>query len=198
MEILWTYVRQNPLEVAGIVATLICVWLNTRQNIWGWFWAIVSSALYGVIYYQARLYSDMELQGVFIVLSLYGWYQWRFGGTQRGELPVSTMPARFWVPCLLIFLAFTAVSGYLHGQYTDASLPYLDSALTAVSLVAQWQMARKYLENWILWIAADVCYVGLYLYKGLTGTAVLYALLLALALKGYLDWRRSLRLSLHI
>lgn len=197
MESVLNYIRQNPLEVAGIVTTLICVWLNTRQNVWGWFWAIISSGIYGVIYFQARLYSDMELQGVFILLSVYGWYQWRFGGTRRDDLPVTLMPTKFWVPCLLIFAAFTGVSGYLHGRYTDASLPYADSALTAASLIAQWQMAKKYLENWVLWIAADVCYVGLYLARNLTGTALLYALLLALALKGYLDWRRSLRVSLQ-
>jgi nicotinamide mononucleotide transporter len=203
MESVLTYVRQNPLEIAGIVATLICVWLNTRQNVWGWFWAIVSSGIYGVIYFQAKLYSDMELQGVFIVLSVYGWYHWLFGGTRRGgrsrggsardDLPVTAMPAKFWVPCLLLFAAFTGASGYLHGQYTDARLPYADSALTATSLIAQWQMAKKYLENWVLWILADVCYVGLYLVRGLNGTALLYLLLLGLALKGYLDWRRTLQ-----
>ncbi len=185
------YFRQNWLEAAGIVTTLICVWLNTRQNIWGWFWAIVSSGIYGVIYYQARLYSDMELQGVFIALSAYGWYLWLFGGVQRTELPVTRMPAKFWLPCGVVFLLFAAISGYLHGRYTDASLPYVDSALTATSLIAQWQMARKYLENWLLWIAADVCYVGMYFVKDLQGTALLYALLLGLAAKGYWDWKKS-------
>lgn len=185
------YFQQNWLEAAGIVTTLICVWLNTRQNIWGWFWAIVSSAIYGVIYFRARLYSDMELQGVFIALSVYGWYQWLFGGAQRTELPVTQMPAKFWLPCGIVFLLFATVSGYLHGRYTDASLPYVDSALTATSLIAQWQMARKYLENWVLWIAADVCYVGMYFVKDLQGTALLYALLLGLAAKGYWDWRKS-------
>ncbi|MCY7351230.1 MAG: nicotinamide riboside transporter PnuC [Cytophagaceae bacterium] len=186
------YIRQNPLELAGIITTLWCVWLNTRQNIWGWFWAIVSSGIYGVIYYQARLYSDMELQGVFIALSVYGWYQWLFGGKQKTVLPVSRMPLPFWLWCGVIFLAFTGLSGYLHGRYTNASFPYFDSGLTAISLVAQWQMARKYLENWILWIVADAFYVILYFTKNLQGTALLYALLLGLAAKGYWDWKRSL------
>jgi len=185
------YIQQNWLEDLGILTTLICVWLNTRQNIWGWFWAIVSSGIYGVIYWQFKLYSDMELQVVFIILSIYGWYQWLFGGKEKTELPVTKMPSKFWLACTIIFVAFSVASGYMHGRYSDASLPYIDSSLTAISLIAQWMMARKYVENWILWISADFFYTGMYCYKGLYGTGVLYLLLSALAIKGYLDWKKS-------
>ncbi|MDI9866249.1 nicotinamide riboside transporter PnuC [Flectobacillus sp. DC10W] len=185
------YIQTNWLEVFGIVTTLICVWLNIRQNIWGWFWAVVSSSVYGVVYFQSKLYSDMELQIVFIVLSVYGWYQWLFGGADKTELPASKMPVKYIPICIVVGLAFTGISGYLHSQ-TDASLPYLDASLTAVSLIAQWMMARKYLENWLLWIAANLVYIGMYYTKDLYGTSILYALLLIMAIKGYFDWKKTI------
>jgi len=187
------YIQQNWLENLGIVTSLICIYLNTQQNVWGWFWAIVSSAIYSVIFYQARLFSDMGLQGVFIILSIYGWFSWKFGSVQKTVLFVSRIPLKISVICLLFFGVFTFVSGYLFSQYTKASLPYLDSSLTAISLIATWMTARKYLENWLLWIFADMVYVGMYFYKGLNGTAILYLLLIVLAVKGYRDWKFSVR-----
>jgi nicotinamide mononucleotide transporter len=185
------YLQQNWLENLGILTSLICIWLNTQQNVWGWFWAIVSSAIYSVIFYQSRLFSDMGLQGVFIILSIYGWFSWRFGSSEKPVLLVTNIPLKMIILCGVFFLIFTFVSGYLFSQYTKASLPYLDSSLTAASLIATWMTARKYLENWLLWILADVIYVGMYFYKGLNGTAVLYILLIVLAVKGYRDWRLS-------
>jgi nicotinamide mononucleotide transporter len=185
------YLQQNWLENLGIITSLICIYLNTQQNVWGWFWAIVSSAIYSVIFYQARLFSDMGLQGVFILLSIYGWFSWQFGSKEKTVLSVSRIPLNTSIICLVFFGIFTLVSGYLFSQYTKASLPYLDSSLTAISLIATWMTARKYLENWMLWIFANIVYVGMYLYKGLNGTAVLYVLLIILAVKGYKDWGKT-------
>jgi nicotinamide mononucleotide transporter len=185
------YLQQNWLEVLGIITSLICVWLNTQQNVWGWFWAIISSGIYSVTYYQTQLYSDMELQGAFILLSLYGVYQWRFSKGEKTVLPVSKIPSNLALICLIFLGIFTTISGYLHSRYSDAFLPYLDSSLTAISLIATWMTARKYLENWLLWIGANICYVGMYLFKGLYGTSLLYVLLIALAVKGFSDWKKT-------
>ena len=184
------YLQTNWLETLGIITTLICVWLNTRQNVWGWFWAIISGAIYGYIYWQFTLYSDMELQVVFIIISVYGWYQWLNGGEHKDDLPVSRLPRQFILICVIIFLLFTAASGYFHHKYTNAGLPYIDSSLTAMSLIAQWMMARKYIENWILWIVANMGYVAMYFYKELYGTSILYVLLLGLAITGYIEWKK--------
>ena len=185
------YLQKNWLENLGILTSLICIWLNTKQNVWGWFWAIISSGIYGIIFYQARLFSDMGLQGVFILLSIYGWYAWQFGSREKSVLSVNNIPTNLSLLCLGFFFAFSLLSGYLFSQYSQASLPYLDSSLTAISLIATWMTARKYLENWMLWIFANVVYVGMYAYKGLNGTAVLYILLIVLAMKGYQDWSKS-------
>lgn len=186
------YLQQNWLEVSGVVTSLFCVWLNTLQNVWGWFWAIVSSGIYTVIFWQSNLKSDAELQVVFILLSLYGIYEWKFSKGKKTVLPVSKIPFQLAIICLIFLGLFMVVSGYLHNQYLGASLPYLDAGLTAISLIATWMTARKYLENWILWIGANIFYVGMYIYKGLNGTSILYVLLIILAVKGYADWRKSM------
>jgi nicotinamide mononucleotide transporter len=195
MQVVLDYLKNNYLENLGIVATLICVWLNTKQNIWGWPWAIIASGVYGFVYFQAKLYSDMELQIVFIIISIYGWWQWIFGGEQKNNLPVTNTPKKLYLILATILILFACISGYLHSKYTDASLPYFDSSLTAISLIAQWLMARKYIENWLLWIAANIGYMFMYFSKNLNGTSVLYLLLLAMAIKGFIDWRKTVVLK---
>ena len=187
------YLQQNWLEVLGIISSLICVWLNTRQNIWGWFWAIISSGIYAVIFWQSNLKSDAELQIIFILLSFYGIYKWKFSKHTEVVLPVSKIPFQFALICLIFLALFTTISGYLHSQYLGASLPYLDAGLTAISLIATWMTTRKYLENWLLWIFANIIYVGIYLYKGLNGTSILYVFLIVLAVKGFVNWKKSMK-----
>lgn len=189
---IFDYLQKNWLENFGIITSLICIWLNTQQNVWGWFWAIVSSGIYSVIFYQARLFSDVGLQGVFILLSIYGWYSWLFGNEQKTILLVHKIHAKLSIICIGFFIIFTLISGYLFSQYSEANLPYLDASLTSISLIATWMTARKYLENWMLWIFADVAYAGMYLYKGLNGTAILYVFLIILAVKGYRNWLKSI------
>ncbi len=193
MQEIVNYFTQNWLENLGILSTLICVYLNTKQNIWGWPWAILASAVYGLVYFKAKLYSDMELQIIFIVISAYGWWQWLYGGGAKNNLPVTNTPRKYYIWLLAIILIFAWLSGYLHSKFTDASLPFADSLLTAISLVAQWLMARKYVENWVLWIGANIGYIFMYFTKGLSGTSVLYIILLALAIMGYADWRKSMK-----
>lgn len=186
------YLRINYLENIGIVSTLICVWLNTKQNIWGWPWAILASIVYGIIFYQAKLYSDMELQIVFAIISIYGWWQWVNGGSEKNSLNATKTPKRILIILAILIVLFACTSGYLHNKYTDASWPYFDSTLTAISLIAQWLLARKHIENWILWIIANIGYILMYFSKNLFGTSVLYLLLLVLAVKGYFDWQKSM------
>jgi nicotinamide mononucleotide transporter len=186
------YLLENLLENLGIASTLICVWLNTKQNIWGWPWAIIASIIYGLVYFEAKLYSDMELQIVFIIISAYGWWKWSTGTGPEKQLLVTNTPKKTYLFIIPIIILFALLSGYLHQKYTNASLPYFDSTLTAMSLVAQWLMARKFIENWILWVIVNIGYIYLYFTKELNGTAVLYLLLLALAIKGFYNWNREM------
>jgi nicotinamide mononucleotide transporter len=182
---------QDPLEVTAVAFGILSVWLSTREHIASWPTAMVNVALFFVIFLRARLYADMGLQAIYFGLSAYGWYVWKFGGAGRTELPVGRTTAR--TAAWLVSLAVVGTLGlgtYLH-RSTDAALPYLDSALAVCSLLAQWMMTRKLLENWLAWIVLDVVYVGMFISRDLALTAVNYAVYLALAFLGFVHWRRS-------
>jgi nicotinamide mononucleotide transporter len=181
----------SAIEWAAAIIVFISVVLSARQNIWSWPTAIVGVGIYVFVFWNAKLYADMGLQFVFIILSIFGWYEWLHGGEQRTELRVSRAPLRVHLIGTTITILFAAILGTLLHRYTDAALPYADSTLTAFSLLAQWQMARKYLENWLIWIAVDVFYIAMYSYKHLYVTAVLYAAFIVVCSLGYVQWKRS-------
>ena len=183
----------SPLEIFAAAVGAWSVWLSVRQNVLSWPTAIVNVVLYTIVFYEAKLYADMGLQVVYAVLSVYGWYQWLYGGEGHTTLHVSRTPRSLAIGLALIAAACAALLGTVLHRTTDAALPFMDSALTSASLVAQWMMTRKLLENWAVWITVDVLYVGMFIYKGLYVTAVLYAVFLGLAVKGWIDWRNSMR-----
>jgi nicotinamide mononucleotide transporter len=182
----------NRWEVLAVVFGIVSVYLSTREHIWSWPTALVNVGLYFVVFYEAKLYADMGLQVVYFGLSLYGWYEWLYGGANRTELHVSRTTRPLGVRLLVIGIVCAAVLGTLLARFTDAALPYVDSATTSTSLVAQWMMTRKILENWAVWMAVDVVYVGMFIYKHLYLTAGLYTVFFVLAAMGYVQWKRSL------
>jgi nicotinamide mononucleotide transporter len=180
------------LELLSFVLSVITVVLNIRQNHWAWLFAILSSGAYAIVFFGAKLYGDMMLQYVFITVSLWGWYQWRHGGDLHGELRVSRLSQRGILWCAAGWLgAFAALALFLK-NYTDTDVPFIDGFLTAGSLIGQLLLSRKKLENWHVWIVVDVLYVGLYCFKGLILTAVLYAVFIVLAAIGLRTWKRAL------
>ena len=179
-------------EVLAVITGIISVYLSTRENIRSWPTALVNVALYFVVFYETKLYADMGLQAVYFALSLYGWYEWLYGGENRTELHVSRTPRALGVRLAIIGIACAAILGTLLARFTDAALPYIDSATTSTSLVAQWMMTRKILENWAVWVAVDVVYIAMFIFKQLYLTAGLYAVFLVLAVMGYVQWKRSL------
>ena len=182
----------NRWEVLAVVFGIVSVYLSTRENIWSWPTALINVALYFVVFLEAKLYADMGPQVVYFALSLYGWYEWLYGGENRTKLHVSRVTRALGLKLLLIGLASAALLGTILARLTDASLPYLDSATTSTSLVAQWMMTRKILENWAVWVVVDVVYVGMFIFKKLYLTAGLYAVFLVLAVMGFIQWKRSL------
>ena len=188
---LFDLIIANRLEILAVVFGIISVYLSTREHIWSWPTAIVNVSLYFVVFYEAKLYADMGLQVVYLGLSIYGWYEWLYGGENRTELHVSRVSRSLAVRLALIALVTAATLGTILARLTDAALPYLDSATTSTSLVAQWMMTRKIVESWAVWVAVDVVYVGMFLYKSLYLTAGLYAVFLVLAVMGYRQWKQS-------
>ncbi len=181
------------IEPIATVLGIVSVALLVRQNIWCWPTGIVMVTLYIFIFYDARLYSDMGLQVAYVFMQAYGWYHWVTGAPEEdARLPVTRVTRSAALAWLGTICVGTGGLGYVVDTYTDADLAYWDAATTVMSLVAQFLQARKVLECWALWVAVDVLAVGIYAYKGLYVTTVLYTVFLGLATWGYLEWRRTL------
>ena len=181
----------EPIEAAGFVSGLATVWLTVRQNIWTWPTAIANELLFIVLFWGARLYADSALQVVYLALSAYGWYWWLHGGRNSGRLVVSNISTRDALILGAIGLTCTAALTVVL-QAVDDAAPFLDAVTTILSLIAQYMLTRKYLQNWYVWITADVIYIYLYVSRGLPLTAVLYCLFLLMCVVGVREWRRSL------
>jgi nicotinamide mononucleotide transporter len=183
----------TPLELISFVLSVITVLLNIRQNHWAWLFAIVSSAAYGMVFFNSRLYGDMGLQVVFIIVSIWGWHSWLHGGAQRQALDVTRLDRRGWAVSLIAWAAGFVLLSWFLKTWTDTDVPHADGFLTAGSLLGQVLLSRKKVENWHAWIAVDVLYVGLFRYKHLVLTAILYAVFVAMAAIGLRAWSRVAR-----
>ncbi len=156
-----------------------------------WPVGLVSVLLYGWVFYGARLYSDALLQMVYAGLQCYGWWQWHRASAHARRPHVRRPRARDLAAALLVGVIGAIALGAIMSRFTDAALPWLDAALTALSLVAQYWMARLYRVNWLLWIAVDLVYVAVYAVRELPLTAVLYAGFVVLAVLGWRQWGRA-------
>ena len=183
----------DPIEGLAALFGIISVYLGTRQNVWIWPTGIVNVGLYIIVFFQARLYAEMGLQVVYLLLSIYGWYVWLYGGAQHTVLRVTRSTPRLLLALLVVNVAAWLTLGTLLDRHTQAMLPWLDSLLATTSLVAQWMMTRKLLESWLVWIAVDTVYVPMFVSQELYVTAILYAIFFVLAGVGYRDWRSSWR-----
>ena len=182
--------NQNLLETSGVITGTLCVYLAAKNKIWSWPFAIISVIIYIFIFWDAKLYADMGLQVYFLMMNFYGWYFW----SQKNEnekTPVSSITGREVMFSITGIIGFTVGLGYFLYIDTDASFPFIDSFCTACSIVAQVFLARKVMENWLIWIFVDVIYVGVYMVKDLHLTAGMYALYIYIAVMGYVQWRRE-------
>jgi nicotinamide mononucleotide transporter len=181
----------STAELAGALLGVAMVGCNMRVNPLGWPLAIASSALYLLVFWQARLYGDASLQLVFIVVALWGWWQWLRGHQADGSaLAVRYLGARArWLALGAMALLWPA-TGWFLAHATDTDVPWWDAFPTAGSLIGQWLLGRQYVENWPTWVAVNVVGVALFAYKGLWLTAGLYALFALLALAGWRGWVR--------
>jgi nicotinamide mononucleotide transporter len=189
------WLGSNWFELAAAVITMYSIWLATRENIWYYPTGVVALVMYTWLFFSAKLYAESFLQVICLVLMLYGWYEWLHGGEQRTELPVTRTPGWAWRAGIAAGLAGSALTIWIQLRFTDNPNPYVDSSLMVWSLVAQWMTARKWIENWLLWVVINTISVPLYVTRDLWVTAVLYAGLWVLAIVGYRAWRRALTAS---
>jgi nicotinamide mononucleotide transporter len=187
------WLASNWTEVLGFGTGAACVFLAARRNIWTFPVGIANNLVFVVLFFGAALYADLGLQIVYLVLGVMGWLGWsRHRGTDDRAL-ITRMPRRSILPLALVAVAGTAIIALALHSYTDSTTEIADAATTSVSLVAQYMLNRRWLENWFVWIAVDVAYIGLFLYKGLNITAALYLLFIGLCVFGLRGWIRARR-----
>jgi nicotinamide mononucleotide transporter len=183
--------EMSPAEAIAALLVLVNVWLVARRNIWNYAFGIAGVAIYGWVFFHTKLYSDTLLQGFFLIVQLFGWRQWRRSEVQSGEVVVE----RLNVSTRLTWLAGIAVAvlawGWLMHRFTDAAFPWWDASVAMTSVAAQILMSLRKLENWWLWIAANVLSIGLYAAKGLWITTALYLILLGIAIWGLARWQAA-------
>lgn len=183
----------NYLELAGSVIGLVYLWLEYKASIYLWLASIVMSAIYIVVYYQAGLYADFGINIYFLLASCYGWMAWLSGRKEEERAGgIFHFDRRLILPATGVFLLIFGLIGWVLVRFTDSNVPWWDSFTTAASIIAMWMLARKYAEQWLVWIAVDVVSCGLYIYKDLPFTAALYGLYALIACFGYLKWLKMI------
>ena len=180
-------------ELIAAVLGLAGVWLTTRQNIWCWPVGLANVMLSAWVFFHEKLYADTLLQVFYLVLTVYGWYHWLFGGKQHSGLPVRRIRRKelFWA--IAAGLTGSLLMGWLFSEFTDAAFPYWDSQLTVWGIIATWAMARKILEHWIMWIVIDLNCTLLYYIKEMYAFAPQYFIFTLLAAYGLYRWHSDLK-----
>jgi len=181
---------ESYIEIFGFATGLLCVAYIISENVWNFPVGILNNIFFIVLFYQAALYADMGLQVVYICLAMIGIYAWMYGGNNKSVLKVGISSLKE----IMIIIGFVIVSTLLLTQYLISisdSFPFLDALTTCLSLAAQWLLNFKKIENWIIWMIADIIYVWLYIQKNLNLTAVLYVVFFALCVMGIIQWYKS-------
>ena len=180
----------SALEIIGFITGVLGVWLTIRRKILCFPIGIINVLIYAYLFQseKVRLYADALLQIIYLILLVYGWMVWNRSKNEKEE--IRTVFILLAKKLVIIGVLSTIALGVFLSHYTNASLPYLDAILTIISLIAQWMIAKKMIENWLLWIVVNTIYIPLYVYKGLAFTSILYLLFLILAINGWYNWRK--------
>ena len=190
---------EQYIEILGTIVGIIYLWLEYKANIYLWLVSIIMPAIYLYVFYIAGLYADFAINIYYLLIAVYGWLAWKYGfklfskktGKSRVEvLKISRFPKKLWIRLIPIYLLLQLSITWMLMTYTNSDVPWLDSFTTSVSIIAMWLLARKYVEQWFVWIVVDVVCVGLYLYKDLYYTSALYAIYAIIAVFGYIKWKK--------
>ncbi|KPL17350.1 MAG: hypothetical protein AMS23_05845 [Bacteroides sp. SM1_62] len=190
-----SWFSSNYVEVTGVITSLVYLYFSVRQIIWLWPFGIISSALFILIFFNSKFYADMGLQVYYLGVSIYGWIYWSRGGItrdQKSTLPVCRIPRQLAMILSMTGIVIMLGIVYILQHFTDSDVPWGDGFTTAGSIIATWMLARKVLEHWLVWIVVDSVAAGLYFYKGLYPSFLLYLIYTVIAVIGYFQWKKSL------
>ncbi|MDD5185584.1 MAG: nicotinamide riboside transporter PnuC [Paludibacter sp.] len=187
------YLKANWIEIVGAILSLIYLYLSIKQKISLWVFGFFASAFYIVVFFQTKFYADMSLQFYYLVVSVYGWINWKYGTHQAGkELPATRTGKKLIWQLALASVLIYVVYYIVLAKFTDSTIPKADSLVGMLSVVGTWMLARKLLENWLVWIVADGLATGLFFYKELYPTAVIFIIYTIMAVVGFLQWKKTM------
>jgi nicotinamide mononucleotide transporter len=193
IDLILEWLLSNKIEVLGAILGIAYIFFSIRQNILTWPTGLLTSVIYIAVFYKSKLYADMSLQVYYVIISIYGWYFWIKGKStnNNGSVPVRKTGKRLWFKLAAISGIIYVVILYIL-KLTDSDIAYLDSMTTALSIVATWMLAKKYIEHWIIWIFVDLFSSGMYVYKNLWPTVILFLIYSVMAYFGYIKWKEDL------
>ena len=194
-EIVINWLKANYDELLGSLAGILYIIFSIRHSIWLWPIGLLTSVAYILVFFKTTLYADMLLQVYYLVVSIYGWWHWKFSRNKHSnskELNITNLKFSHWIWVVLSILLLTAIFYYPFSRYTNASNPLFDGFLTAGSFVATWLLARKVIQQWLIWIIIDAASVYLFIKKGLYLTTVLFVIYTIMAVIGYKKWRKDI------
>lgn len=194
MEITIKWLSENYIELLGAVLGIVYIFFSIRQNILTWPIGLLTSVLYVWVFFDSKLYADMGLQMYYVVISIYGWYEWLSGNsTNKAEsLKVSRLTSRMGGILLIVSILLFVLIWFILNNYTDSPVPMADALATSLSIVATWMLARKILEHWLVWVFVDTFSIGLFWYKDLHPTVILFVVYTVMAVIGYVEWKKEL------
>ncbi|TCM65773.1 nicotinamide mononucleotide transporter [Acinetobacter calcoaceticus] len=178
----------SPLEAFAVLVSILGVSLTIRRSIWCWMVNLVAVSLYAYLFYEVKLYGEVILQTIFMGMNVYGFYHWSQAKQHDHEIRIAVLG----MPKALLQIGMAVVGGLAFGSilhfFTDAAVPFLDAQLAAFSLLGTYWTSQKHIATWMLWVVVDIIYVGMFSYKELYLTAVLYGLFVGLAGFGWWQW----------
>ncbi|MEI6555416.1 MAG: nicotinamide riboside transporter PnuC [Paludibacter sp.] len=188
-----TYLQTHWIEIVGAILSLIYLYLSIKAKVSLWFFGIISSLFYIVVFYQTKFYADMSLQFYYVFISIYGWTHWTHGKSGKEELTTTIMTNRDWLITIVGTVVVYVIYYLILANYTDSPIPKSDALVGALSVIGTWMLAKKFIENWLMWILADGLCIGLYLYKELYPTAILFVIYTVMAGVGYWEWKKTIQ-----
>lgn len=180
----------SPWEAGAVILAIAYLLLAVRENIFCWYCALFSTTIFTFLFWDVSLLMESALNVYYMIMAIYGWHQWKFGGNKKCGVFISTLTLRENILIINVILIVTLVSGWLLSQYTSAAWPYVDSFTTWASVVTTFMVAKKILENWLYWLVIDSISIPLYIDRGLYLTAILFMVYIVIVIIGYLNWRQ--------
>ena len=193
------WLLSNKIELLGAILGILYIIFSIRQNLFTWPTGILTSLFYIVVFYKSALYAAMGLQVYYVLISIYGWGLWLRGKNENSKslLPVQLVKRKLWIKIAVVSVIIYAIIMFILLNFSDSDVPFMDALTTSLSIVATWMLAKKYIEHWLIWIFVDVVSSGLYIYKNLWPTVVLFIVYTIMAFIGFIEWKKDLNLKIE-